>query len=733
MTSPTRVVFGRAFAFRLSRAAALSSSVIAVSFAIVLGLMQTVPHAIQSSGVTIDADDVGGVVTGPKGPEAGVWVIAETDQLPTRFVRIVVTDDRGRYLIPDLPKADYAVWVRGYGLVDSAKVRTVPGKSVNLTAVAAPDARAAAQYYPAGYWFSLLRVPEASEFPGTGPTGNGIAPGVTTQGQWLRAVKSGTCWACHQLGNKATRELPPGLGTFDSTVAAWERRIQSGQAGAQMMNGLNQLGARRALELFADWTDRVTKGEVPPAPPRPQGIERNVVITQWDWADPKAYLHDVATTDRRNPTVNANGPMYGALELSADYLPVLDPVANKADKVMLTVRDPNTPVSQGPMMLQPSPYWDRDVLWNSKNNVHNPMLDERGRVWITSAVRAPDNPDYCKTGSSHPSAKLFPLQRSSRHLAMYDPKSGKLTHIATCFSTHHLMFAEDANQTLWTSGGGQVVGWLNRKMYEETGDEEKSQGWTALIMDTNGNGRRDAYVEPDQPVDPAKDKRFPSAFYSVAPAPDGSVWGSVLAYPGAVVRLVPGSNPPETTIAEVYEPPVDKGAFSPRGMDIDRDGVAWSALASGHLASFDRRKCKGPLNGPKATGQHCPEGWTLYAEPLPQMKGVATPGSAEASYYTWVDQFDTLGLGRNTPINTGNGSEGPLALKDGKWVVLRVPYPLGYYTKWLDGRIDDPKGGWKGRGLWSTISTRAPFHMETGKGTTSKVVRFQLRPDPLAK
>jgi hypothetical protein len=275
-------------------------------------------------------------------------------------------------------------------------------------------------------------------------------------------------------------------------------------------------------------------------------------------------------------------------------------------------------------------------------------------------------------------------------------------------------------------------------MFEETGDEMKSQGWTALIMDTNGNGKRDAYVEPNQPVDPTKDKRIGGAFYSVAPAPDGSIWGSMLGFPGAAIRLVPGSNPPETAIAEMYELPVNnpivaQRGFSPRGMDIDRNGVAWAALASGHLASFDRRKCKGPLNGPNATGQHCPEGWTLYPEPLPQMKGVTASGSAESSYYTWVDQFDTFGLGRNIPINTGNAAEGLLALKDGKWVVLRVPYPLGFYTKWLDGRIDNPNAGWKGRGLWATVSTRAPFHMEGGKGTPSKVVHFQLRPDPLGR
>jgi hypothetical protein len=168
-------------------------------------------------------------------------------------------------------------------------------------------------------------------------------------------------------------------------------------------------------------------------------------------------------------------------------------------------------------------------------------------------------------------------------------------------------------------------------------------------------------------------------------------------------------------------------------MDIDRNGVVWTPLASGHLASFDRSKCTGPLNGPTATGAHCPEGWTLYPEPAPQIKNLTESGSAESSYYTWVDQFNTLGLGENVPINTGNGSEGLLALVDEEWVVLRVPYPLGFYTKWMDGRIDDPDAGWKGRGIWATYSTRAPFHLETGAGTPSKVVHFQLRPDPLAR
>src|SRR3954453_2637180 len=116
--------------------------------------------------IPIDKDDIAGIVSGPNGPEAGVWVIAETRDLPTTFFRIVVTDDRGRFLLPDLPNATYDVWVRGYGLVDSGKVKTTPGKSVNLTAVAAPSAKAAAQYFPEGYGLSLIKMPDASEFPG---------------------------------------------------------------------------------------------------------------------------------------------------------------------------------------------------------------------------------------------------------------------------------------------------------------------------------------------------------------------------------------------------------------------------------------------------------------------------------------------------------------------------------------------------------------------------------------
>ena len=206
--------------------------------------------------------------------------------------------------------------------------------------------------------------------------------------------------------------------------------------------------------------------------------------------------------------------------------------------------------------------------------------------------------------------------------------------------------------------------------------------------------------------------------------------GNQLGYPGQVVRIAPGSDPTHTALTEVYEPPFP--GYGPRGGDIGRNGVYWASLASGHLGKFDRTQCK-VLNGPTATGKHCPEGWTLYKFPGPQFKDVKDDGSAEASYYTWVDQHNTLGLGANVPIATGNMSDSYFALVDDKFITLRVPYPMTFFAKWAEGRIDDPNAGWKGRSLWATNSTRTPFHVEGGKANKPKVVRFQLRPDPLAR
>jgi hypothetical protein len=314
---------------------------------------------------------------------------------------------------------------------------------------------------------------------------------------------------------------------------------------------------------------------------------------------------------------------------------------------------------------------------------------------------------------------------------MLDLKTMKYTFIDTCFGTHHLQFGYDANDTLWTSGGGPVVGWINTKMLDETGDHVRSQGWTPLILDTNGDGVRGEYTEPNQPLDPKKDRRVTTGLYAVMPNPqDGSIWGTYRASPGAVVRIVPGSNPSETALTEVFNVPMP--GYGVRGGDIDSQGVLWVSLASGHLGSFDRRKCKGPLNGPKATGDHCPEGWSFHQYPGPGFQGIG-PNSAESSYYSWVDQHNVFGLGRDVPMSTANLMDGLVAFKDGQMISLRVPYPLGFYAKGFDGRIDDPNAGWKGRGLWTSSGDRTPWLIEGGKGMTPMAIHFQLRPDPLAK
>jgi hypothetical protein len=354
------------------------------------------------------------------------------------------------------------------------------------------------------------------------------------------------------------------------------------------------------------------------------------------------------------------------------------------------------------------------------------MLDHQGRVWYTARVRGPNNPAFCKAGSEHPSAKLFPIEHSGRQIAVYEPKTGKYTFVDTCYSTHHLQFATDQNHTLWTSGGAEVIGWLDTRKFDATGDAAAAQHWAPFVLDTEGKGRLDQWVEPGQPARPDRDKRLAVSIYAVMPNPaDGSVWGSVAyQYPGAIVRF-----DPRTMLTEIYNVPLP--GFGVRGADIDGNGVVWASLASGHLGSFDRRKCKGPLNGPTATGDHCPEGWSFYQLPGPGFPDLPQ-SSVESSYYTWTDQHDTLGLGMNVPIATGNLSDGVHALVNGKFVTLRVPYPLGFYMKGMEGRIDDTNAGWKGRGLWVTSGDRTPWHKEGGKGSKPLIVHFQVRPDPLA-
>ncbi len=674
----------------------------------------------QGGRVAIDPDDIGGIVTSAKGPEAGVWVIAESGDLPTRLVRSVVTDDQGRYVIPDLPKAKYQVFVRGYGLVDSARVTATPGQQLDLKALVAPNAKEAARIYPANYWFSLLEVPS----------------GELSQAEVASTIKN--CLQCHQIGDLATREIPSVIGKFKTSVEAWDARVAVGPSGPNMAQTFKRLGAQRAA--FATWTDRVTAGEFPQqGPPRPMGVERNLVVTLWDWGTPVTFTHTHAATDRRDPTVNPNGRIYGP-DRTHDMFLWLDPVRNTTGEVKIPTRDVDLPRAR----VVPSPYWGEEAIGGGPAAPRSGVMDANGRVYVAATIRAAENqPAWCRSGSSNKYAQYFPMQRGTKQVARYDPKADKVTLIDTCFTTDHNDFGKAPDNPLYFGQNGSV-GWISMSVLDKTQDEQAAQGWCPGVVDTNGDGKiTKPWTEPDQPVDPTRDHRITFGCYSISASDaDGSVWCSGIGGSNTLVRLERGPNPPETCKAEVYTPPT--GTQPPiggaGGVEIDSQGVAWQNWrASDHITSFDRRKCK-TLNGPTATGPHCVEGWTVHRkDDLPTLKGM--PYHADLNYLIMTDRHDTAGLGKDTVITYPNNSDALLAWlpERRQWVTLRVPYPLGFYTRQAHGRIDDPKAGWKGRGLWSSVMTYAVWHIEGapgvmgGKGQKAKVAKFQFRPDPLAK
>ena len=690
---------------------------------------------------------ISGRVLNGANPEAGVWVIAETHETNTPFVKIVVTDDAGRYTLPQLPDATFSVWVRGYGLVDSAKVKGRPGDTnLELKVQSAKDAREAAKVYPADYWLSLLEPPAASNFPGTGGAangGNGFLPSMLSQDDWMHRFKR-DCNFCHQLGNQLTRTLThmdfAKLG-FKSHEDAWLYRTSLGVRGTSMAAAFLQFGGEGMAKTMANWTRTVESGAVPPTPPRPQGIERNVVVTLWDVGGPQDFMHDEIATDKNRPTVNAYGPIY-AVSAGHGTINVVDPVTNDAWKVVIPTReDPRKVATRFPPAGRPSNFWGMEHVWGQEHpaDPHNPMMDERGRVWNTSKIRN-DEPAFCKEGSQNKYAKYYPLRNSFRQASVYDPATGKFELIDTCYSTHHLQFASDADRTLYFNElTGPIFGWLNTRQFDQTHDEQASQGWCPQIIDTNGDGKitRPWNAADNKNPDPKLDTEVRKSLYSIIPDPtDGNiVWGasegSTGEERGFIVRLNRGANPPESCVSEVYRVP--KGTLNPRGIDIDSQGHPWVAMAAtSQWARFDRSKCT-KTNGPGADkGDICAEGWTVWQTQGPRFKNTNYP--ADFHYFGWVDQHNVSGFGKDTPFLTGSNSDSLIALDPatGKWTYLRVPYPLGFYQRGMDGRIDDPNAGWKGRGLYANYGTHLVWHIEGGKGTTGKIVKFQIRPDPQA-
>jgi hypothetical protein len=736
----------------------------------------TAPAQTEASGVVVGPDNIGGVVTSSNGPEAGVWVIAETSDLSTKFRKIVVTDDRGRYLLPELPKANYKVFVRGYGLVDSTPVDATPGKTVALTATIAPTPQAAAEIYPPNYWMSMLKIPPKDAFPIPNPGVSSVLFGINneipTQAHWIDLIKSG-CQPCHQMGDKITREMPKNLGTFPSTKAAWERRMVSGQLGEEKTNTMKQFGYDRGIAMFADWTDRIMAGEVPPAPPRPRGIERNVVLTLWDVGGPKSFFHGAVSTSKWNPQINHNGPAYEA-DWEGGTLVSVDPQENTASTIQIPLRNEADkklmPTWSPQSITAPSPYWGDELVWKDDAvNPANTQMDSKGRLWVNLQNRKPDSPAFCKAANGNKYAQAWEagnanngniqridvdLRQSAGRVVkpwenppgwgvdIYDPKTGKITAVDLCFGQSHAAFSNDKDETIYFSLRRGGLGWFKTRIWDETHDAAKAQGWCAPIIDYNGDGKYGPqFTMLNEPADPKIDRIGTPDGYGVSVNPvDGSVWyAGPFPLPGRIVRAIPGPNPPSTCATEVYEPPFNNPEFpgemhyAPHGIDVDTNGIVWTALAgSGDLARFDRSKCK-VLNGPTATGQHCPEGWTIYPVPGPMFQG--TDAHSDWHYLNWVDRYNTLGLGENVSVVLGTSSDSLRVFKPDtkEWFTFHVPYPMGFYSRDLDGRIDNPKTGWKGRGLWGATETRVIWHAEGGKGQVPQMVHFQLRPDPLAK
>ena len=693
-------------------------------------------------------DAISGVVGSKAGPEAGVWVIAESRDLPTRMMKIVVTDDQGRFLLPQLPVAKYKVWARGYGMADVPAVMSAPGQRVDLTATPAASPAAAAQTYPANYWYSVLKPPAEADFPGTGATGNKIGPAQVTQADFIQNIKEG-CLICHQLGTIGTRTIPHAFDNLPTSHAKWDRRVQSGQYGSWMSRNMSGLGRAYALDMFASWTDRIAAGELPAeAPPRPAGIERNAVLTSWDWGDDKTVMHDSVASDERHPTVNANGRVWGLNEYH-DYLTWIDPNTSTTGAIPYPTRDKPNPEEwfgkAGRNPLQPSAYWGNERIFFSPANPVGSEMDSKGRVWATSTIRLGESPSWCSDGSI-PSSKFFPLKIAGStgfpQLSYYDPKTGKFSFVETCISPDHFRFMEDPDDTMVStvlarSGANRLLWWFNTGEFDRTHDERKAIGWCPLVMDTNGDGKVGKWTNPGEPFDPTLDRRYDGAQYHLSiDNAHRTVWLNYFgSKPGALVRVRLGSMKPDSCLTEVFQIP-DPHVFGPRGPDVDpANGIVWVPFTgSGHLGRFDPSKCPEVRGKDLLNFQSCKAGWTIYKLPGPNFKGVQNGGSTEWPYLAKVDVHNIMGLGTNTVILPGTMSDSVLIfLPDSeKFLVLRMPFPNGFYSRILSWRIDDPAAGWKGRGLWTNTGNMTLWHEETGKGTLGTTVKFQLRPNPLA-
>ena len=511
-------------------------------------------------GLKVDKSSIGGTVANTNGghAEAGVWVIAETKSLPAPFRKIVVTDDRGRFLVPDLPDGDYELWVRGYGLKDSEPVKAALGETVKLKVANAATPQEAAKIYPASYWTSLIQPPSMSEIPAK----------YKSQDEWLADLRNG-CNHCHEIGMVATRRY--------TTPEAWDAVFLRAKS---MHQELNTLGRQTVEKTLADWDARIAAGEVPPAPPRPTGIERNVVLSQWDWGASISFVHDLVSTDKRNPTLYPYGKVYGGDRTGGGRLWILDPVKNTVTGLQLEPRDKSHGYSLTKDYYhgaeEEQAYTGEDPEW--MDSPHNPMMDENGRVWMTEQIRPGGKNFYPKwakstinTETNNPAEidiayNLLSARGNNMELGYYDTKTSKFVTVDTAYNTHHLQF--DWQDRIWTDGGGSAMGEMDTKKLDFNNLEATEVGaqktWMRIDMDTK--------------------KMIPGTGYGEAVSPvDGTVWYTSPVAGGPANKLY--MLDPKTGKFKDYPLP-PPGRF-PHGIDFSTDGNVWVSLGSGQLGRLD--------------------------------------------------------------------------------------------------------------------------------------------------
>ena len=490
----------------------------------------------------IDNDDIGGVVTSTKGPEAGVWVIAETTDLPTKMARIVVTDDRGRYVIPDLPKGNYSVWVRGYGLVDSAKSDECawPDGEPDGTLSAQPARRG--RVLPgellvrAGAAARQERVPrhrrkrERHFRSDAQPGGSG-----STTSRHPRARRA-TRWATRRRAR-----CRQNLGKFGTSVEAWNHRLQAGiDGGAGMYANTNRFGRDRVLKMFADWTDRIAGGEIPQAPPRPQGVERNFVVTVWDWATrsrvfPRRGGERQAQSDgqcqraglrrAREQLGQHDDPGSDAAQVHAGE----DPGARREARSRSRPRSASPRRTGARRSTGRAESSDTATSWTRRDALGTPRVPARPPRSRPSARRARRirRPSCSRSTTADGSTRF--TTRTTKQWTIVD----------TCFGTFHLNFAHDANNTIW-SGNGGVVGWVNTKVLDET--QRPAEGTGLGAAHSRHQRQRQAGCVGGagrcSRSDQGQADRHELLRDRGEPGPTDAVWGDANEMPGAVVRVV---------------------------------------------------------------------------------------------------------------------------------------------------------------------------------------------------